>query len=91
MVPAGVDLGLCSGSRTSSPSPVRIRSVLKKEAVCGGRAGGWLSVGEWRTSLWEGPRDRGGCNQRGPWEEEAISEIRRRKDGKEETEKILDS
>ena len=28
------------------------------------RAGGWqLSVGEWRTSLWEGSRDRGGgCN-----------------------------
>ena len=41
MAPAGVDLGLCSGSSSSSPSPVRIRSVLKKEAVCGGRAGGW--------------------------------------------------
>ena len=38
----------------------------KKEAVCVGRAGGWqLSVGEWRTRLQEGLRDReGGCNQR---------------------------
>ena len=41
MAPAGVDLGLCTGSHSSSPSPVKIRSVLKKEAVCGGRAGGW--------------------------------------------------
>ena len=37
----------------------------KKQSV-GGRAGGWqLSVGEWRTKLQEGLRDReGGCNQR---------------------------
>ena len=65
--------------------PVRIRSVLKKAAVCGGRAGGWqLSVGEWRTRLQEGLRDReGGCNHRAPWEEEEISEIQTRKYGKE--------
>ena len=65
--------------------PVRIRSVLKKVAVCSGRAGGWqLSVGEWRTRLQEGLRDReGGCHQRVPWEEEEISEIQTRKDGKE--------
>ena len=65
--------------------PVRIRSVLKKESVCRGKAGGWqLSVGEWRTRLQEGLRDReGGCHQRAPWEEEEISEIQTRKDGKE--------
>ena len=65
--------------------PVRIRSVLKKAAVCSGRAGGWqLSVGEWRTRLQEGLRGReGGCNQRAPWEEEEISEIQTRKYGKE--------
>ena len=65
--------------------PVRIRSVLKKAAVCGGRAGGWqLSVGEWKTRLQEGLRDReGGCNQRAPWEEEKISEIQTNKYGKE--------
>ena len=57
----------------------------KKESACGGRAGRWqLSVGEWRTRLQEGLRDReGGCNQRAPWEEEEISEIQTRKDGKE--------
>ena len=32
--PAGVDLGLHYGSSSSSLSPVRIRSVLKKEVVC---------------------------------------------------------
>ena len=55
-------------------NPVRIRSVLKKESVCGGRAGGWqLSVGERRTRLPEGLRDKeGGCNQRAPSEEEEI-------------------
>ena len=85
MAPVGVDLRLCYGSSNSSPNPVRIRSVLKKAAVCGGRAGGWqLSVGEWRTRLQEGLRDReGGCHQRAPWEEEEISEIQTRKDGKE--------
>ena len=85
MVPAGVDLRLCYGSSSSSASPVRIRSVLKKESVCGGRAGSWqLSVGEWRTRLQEWLRDReGGCNQRAPWEEEEIPEIQTRKDGKE--------
>ena len=41
MAPDGVDLELCTGSSSSLPRPVRIRSVLKKEAVCGGRAGGW--------------------------------------------------
>ena len=42
-IPARMDLGLPYGSSSSSPSPVRIRSVLQKEAVCGGRAGGWQS------------------------------------------------
>ena len=57
----------------------------KKEAVCVGRAGGWqLSVGEWRTRLQEGLRDReGGCNQGVPSDEEETSEIQTRKDGKE--------
>ena len=33
----------------------------KKEAVCGGIAGDWqLNVGEWRTRLQEGLRDREG-------------------------------
>ena len=65
----------------------------KKEAVCQASTGGWqLSVGEWRTRLQEGLRDReGGCNQRAPWEEEKISEIQRRKDGKEGRWGILDS
>ena len=78
-------LRLCYGSSSSSPRPVRIRSVLEKESVCWGRAGGWqLSVSEWRTRLQKGLRNReGGCNQRAPWEEEEISEIRKRKDGKE--------
>ena len=41
-------------------------------------------MGEWRTRLQEGLRDReGGCHQRVPWEEEEISEIQTRKDGKE--------
>ena len=31
---AEVDLGLHYGSSSSSPSPARIGSVLKKEAVC---------------------------------------------------------
>ena len=53
----------------------------KKEAVCGGRAEGWqLSVGEWRTRLQEGLRDRKrGCNQRVSWEEEKISKHKREK------------
>ena len=69
--PAGVDLKLCYGSAR----PVRN----------GGRAGGWqLSVSERRTRLQEGLRDtEGGCNQRTPWEEEKISEIQTRKNGKE--------
>ena len=48
--------------------------MLKKESVCRGKAGGWqLSVGERRTRLPEGLRDReGGCNQRAPSEEEEI-------------------
>ena len=33
MAPSGVGLRLCYGSSSSSPSPVRIRSLLKKEAV----------------------------------------------------------
>ena len=33
----------------------------------------------------------GGGNQRAPWEQEEISEIQRRKDGKEERQGILDS
>ena len=59
--------------------------MLKKESVYGGRAGGWqLSVSERRTRLQEGLRDtKGGCNQRAPWEEEKISEIQTRKNGKE--------
>ena len=59
--------------------------MLKKAAVCGGRAVGWqLSVGEWRTRLQEGLRDReGGCNQGVPSDEEETSEIQTRKDGKE--------
>ena len=87
MAPAGVDLRLCYGSSSSSHSPVRIRSGLRKKQSVGAAegAGGWqLSVGEWRTRLQEGLKDReGGCNQRAPWEEEEISEIQTRKDGKE--------
>ena len=65
--------------------PSKDQILAKKEAVCGGRAGGWqLSVGEWRIRLQEGLRDReGGCNQRAPWEKEEISKIQTRKDGKE--------
>ena len=79
-----LDLGLNYGLSIILHRPVRIRSVLKKEAARGVRAGGWqISVGEWRTSLWEGPRDRGGgCNWKASWEEEKIPEVQRRKDGK---------
>ena len=81
MAPAGVDLRLCYGSSSSSPRPARIRSRLRKNQPVSGRAGGWqLSVGEWRTRLQEGLRDReGGCNQSAPWKEEKISEIQTRK------------
>ena len=37
-----------------------------------------------RTSLQKRPRETGaGCKRKAPWEEEKISEIQRRKDGKE--------
>ena len=66
------------GSSSSSPRPVRIRSGLKKKQSVGGgqRAGSlvWVSGGQGY---------RKGCNQRAPWEEEEISEIQTRKDGKE--------
>ena len=79
----GEDLGLNYGLSIILPRPVRIRSVLKKEAACGVRAGGLqVSVGEWKTSLWKGPRDRGGgFNWKASWEEEKIPEVQRRKDG----------
>ena len=50
--PSGMGLRLCYDSSSSSHSPVRIRSMLKKEAVFGRRVGAWqLSVSEWRTRL----------------------------------------
>ena len=37
-------------------------------------------MGEWRTRLQEGLRDReGGCNQRVSWEEEKISKYKQEK------------
>ena len=61
--------------------PSKDQILAKKEAVCGGRAGGWqLSVGESRTRLQEGLRDReGGCNQRATWEEEEILNINKKR------------
>ena len=80
---SGLEAMLWFQQQLTQPSQAQIWA--KKEAVYWGRAGGQqLSVGEWRTRLQEGLRDReGGCNQRAPWEEEGISEIQIRKDGKE--------
>ena len=73
---SGLEAMLWFQQQLTQPSKDQI--CAKNKAVCGGRAGGWqLSVGEWRTRLQEGLRDReGGCNQR---EEEKISEILTRK------------
>ena len=80
---SGLEAMLWFQQQLTQPSKDQIWA--KKEAVYWGKAGGWqLSVGEWRTRLQEGLRGReGGCNQRAPWEEEEISEIQTRKDGKE--------
>ena len=80
---SGLEAMLWFQQQLTQPSKDQIWA--KKEAVYWGKAGvQQLSVGEWRTRLQEGLRDReGSCHQRAPWEEEEISEIQTRKDGKE--------